>query len=87
MPDTNITNDIVDIFRALISGKCVEKFALFSCFVNGEPATAIVVVNKDKEGEEYSLAPVFVTVTPGMKLVDHRNREPDKKGEPKNEDV
>lgn len=65
---TNITSKHVDAFNALISGE-FSNFALFSCFVNGEPAAAIVAVNFD--GETYDLHPLFVSVTEKMKLTDH----------------
>ena len=38
---TNITADHCAAFEALTSGD-YANFALFSCFVNGEPAAAIV---------------------------------------------
>jgi hypothetical protein len=65
---TNITAEHRAAFEALVSGD-FENFALFSCFVNGEPATAIVAVNRD--GEDYTISPLFVTLTPGMVLTDH----------------
>ena len=43
---TNITADHRAAFEALASGD-YASFALFSCFVNGEPAVAIVAVNRD----------------------------------------
>ena len=43
---TNITAAHQAAFSALSSGKC-GNFALFSCFVNGEPAAAIVAINRD----------------------------------------
>ena len=43
---TNITADHRAAFEALTSGE-YANFALFSCFVNGEPAAAIVAVNRD----------------------------------------
>ena len=49
---TNITTEHRKAFEALTSGR-FNNFALFSCFVNGEPAAAIVAVNRD--GEEYTI--------------------------------
>jgi hypothetical protein len=46
---TNITADHRAAFEALVSGD-YANFALFSCFVNGEPAAAIVAVNRDGDG-------------------------------------
>jgi hypothetical protein len=43
--------------------------------VNGEPATAIVAVNWD--GDMYDIIPLFVSVTPDMRLTDHDGREPE----------
>jgi hypothetical protein len=65
---TNITADHRAAFEALTSGD-YANFALFSCFVNGEPAAAIVAVNKD--GDNYAVTPLFVTVTPSLTLTDH----------------
>lgn len=66
---TNITPEIREHFNALYSGK-FDNFALFSCFVNGEPAAAITVVNQEEDGQ-FTIVPIFVSVTPSMKLVDH----------------
>jgi hypothetical protein len=68
---TNITVEHRAAFEALVSGD-FGNFALFSCFVDGEPAAAIVAVNRD--GEEYAMTPLFVAVTPGMVLTDHDGR-------------
>ena len=53
---TNITEKHREAFNALLSGG-VGNFALFSCFVNGEPSAAIVAVTpgmelKDHDGIE-----------------------------------
>ena len=68
---TNITNEHRAAFKALISAD-YGNFALFSCFVDGEPAAAIVAVNRD--GEDYTISPLFVALTPGMVLTDHDGR-------------
>ena len=65
---TNITADHHAAFEALTSGD-YANFALFSCFVNGEPAAAIVAVNRD--GDNYNITPLFVSVTPSITLTDH----------------
>ena len=65
---TTITADHRAAFEALTSGD-YANFALFSCFVNGEPAAAIVAVNRD--GDEYAITPLFVSVTPSLTLTDH----------------
>ena len=65
---TNITADHRTAFEALASGD-YANFALFSCFVNGEPAAAIVAVNRDGDG--YTITPLFVSVMPSLTLTDH----------------
>jgi hypothetical protein len=65
---TNITADHRAAFAALVSGD-YRNFALFSCFVNGEPAAAIVAVNED--GGNYAITPLFVSITPALILTDH----------------
>ena len=65
---TNITADHCAAFEALTSGD-YANFALFSCFVNGEPAAAIVAVSADSG--KYTYTPLFVSVTPSLALTDH----------------
>jgi len=65
---TNITPEHRAAFEALTSGD-FDNFALFSCFVNGDPAAAIVAVNRD--GDEYQITPLFVSVTASLDLTDH----------------
>lgn len=72
---TNITPAHRQAFEALLSG-AYENFALFSCTVNGEPAAAIVAVNRDAPDGDYTITPLFVSVTPGMSLADHDGTEP-----------
>ena len=74
---TNITDRHREAFEALTSGGH-DNFALFSCFVGGEPASAIVAVNR--EGEDYVITPLFVSVTPGMELADHDGKRPETTG-------
>lgn len=69
--NTNITDEHRTTFEALTFG-AYDNFALFSCFVAGEPAAAIVAVNH--EGGEYTIRPLFVTITPNMVLTDHDGR-------------
>ena len=68
---TNITAEHRAIFEALTSGR-FDNFALLSCFLDGQPAAAIVVVGRD--GEDYTISPLFVALTPGMVLTDHDGR-------------
>ena len=65
---TNITPEHRAAFEALVSGE-YRNLALFSCFVNGEPAAAIVAINQD--GGDYAITPLFVSVTPSLQLTDH----------------
>lgn len=76
MADTNITPGIKEAFDALVSGE-YNNFALFSCFVDGEPSAAIVVINEaGEDGKEIGIQPLFVAITPGMMLTDHDGNEP-----------
>ena len=65
---SNITPDHCAAFEALTSGY-YANFALFSCFVNGEPAAAIAAVNRDGDG--YAITPLFVSITPSITLTEH----------------
>ena len=65
---TNILPSHQKVYKALTSGD-YQNFALFSCFIDGRPGCAIVAVNRD--GEEFDIVPLFVSVTPGMSLSDH----------------
>lgn len=69
---TNITEAHRAAFTALTSEDDSTAFALFSCFVNGAPASAIVVIERSEDDEEeFLLRPLFVSVTPEMVLTDH----------------
>lgn len=70
--NTNITDELRASFEALMSGE-FNNFALFSCFANGEPTSAIVAIAEiERDGEQlYQIKPLFVAITPGMKLSDH----------------
>lgn len=65
---TNILPDHISAFEALTSGEH-SNFALFSCFIGGQPAAAIVAVTR--EGDDYQITPLFVSVTDDMVLTDH----------------
>ena len=68
---TNIRPEHVSAFEALTSGR-FENFALFSCFLDGEPVAAIVAITPSvSEGEDYQVTPLFVSVTDAMVLTDH----------------
>lgn len=72
---TNINKIHKKAFNALVSGR-YDNFALFSIFVNGERSSAIVTVVPNESGG-MNIVPLFVAVTPGMRLKDHDGREPD----------
>lgn len=62
---TNITEEHKEAMAAAERG----ELALFSCFVNGEPASALCAVTE--EGGILAIQPKFVSVTPGMVITDH----------------
>jgi hypothetical protein len=68
MESTNITAHHKELFNAL-RGPTQQNFALFSCFVNGQPTSAIVIVNDD--GYTFTVVPLFVAITDGMVITDH----------------
>ena len=68
---THISPDHISAFEALTSGR-FANFALFSCFVNGTPAAAIVSVTRtDDPNSEVQITPLFVSVTEAMMVTDH----------------
>jgi len=70
---TNIRSEHISAFEALTSGEH-DNFALFSCFLNGEPAAAIIAVTPpDEPGGEYEITPLFVSVADAMVLTDHED--------------
>ena len=71
---TNITAAIKHNFDVVRADN--PNIALFSSFVNGEPTAAIVSISKMRDGS-FEIHPLFVAVTPGMKLTDHDGREPE----------
>ena len=83
MPDTNPTEDCKRAFATLKSGDAAN-FCLFSCFVNGEPAAVVSAVtplssdtgDADRGYRVHRVHPLFVSVTPGMRLAAHDGREP-----------
>ncbi|NOD85945.1 MULTISPECIES: hypothetical protein [unclassified Ruegeria] len=68
---TNIQPEHISAFEALTSGEH-DNFALFSCFLDGAPAVAIVAVTPPEiEDGEYQITPLFVGITENMVLTDH----------------
>ena len=79
MTTTHITAEHRHAFEALTSGH-YDNFCLFSGEANGHPAAAIAAASvqpsSDGNGEdEYIVTPLFVSVGPGITLVDHDGRE------------
>lgn len=72
---TNITTEHREMFNAITSGD-FSNFALFSCYVNGTPAAAIVAISQDENGETFLVEPLFVSITEGMTLTDHDGAAP-----------
>lgn len=72
---TNITKDVKEHFDALSSGR-FNNFALFSCFLNGKPTSAICVITLDEDTDEVIVQPLFVAVTEDMVLTDHDGTPP-----------
>ena len=68
---TNIRPEHISAFEALTSGEH-DNFALFSCFLDGEPTVAIVAVMPPRSDEDaYQITPLFVGITENMVLTDH----------------
>ncbi|MEX0309691.1 MAG: hypothetical protein AB3N17_05525 [Tateyamaria sp.] len=68
---TNIRAEHVSAFEALTSGQ-FENFALFSCFLNGAPASPIVAMTQSAADDgEVVITPLFVSVTETMVVTDH----------------
>jgi len=73
MTKTNITPEMSDAFQAMTSG-VFNNFCLMSCFMNGEPTSAICVADEAPDGM-VRVTPLFVAVTPSMTLTDHEGRQ------------
>ena len=64
---TNITPGHVRAFQAIRS-PFYDNITLTSCTINGEPGVAIVMLEEAGEGQ-VAVMPLFVAITPGMKIV------------------
>lgn len=62
---SHITDEHRALFLAMTGG--APNFCLTSCYVNGQPAVMIVLADR-RDDNTLTLAPCFVTITPGMKL-------------------
>jgi hypothetical protein len=73
MDSSNITPGHVRVFQAIRS-PFYDNITLTSCTINGERGVAIVMV--DEVGEDkVAVMPLFVAITPGMKIVFSGERE------------
>ena len=62
-----------------VRGASDDRVCLFDCRVNGEKAVAICAI-QPAPGGEYALAPLFVSITPAMKLTDSSGLPPEPPG-------
>jgi len=75
MDSSNITPGHVRVFQAIRS-PFYDNITLTSCTINGERGVAIVMV--DEVGEDkVAVMPLFVAITPGMKIDFPGERESD----------
>ena len=72
-PGTNITAAHKEMFEAC---KTAPNLALFSCFVDGQPSSAIVAVVPTEEGD-FHIQPLFVTINEYMVITDHDGKRPE----------
>jgi len=63
---SNITPGHVNAYQAVRS-QLYDNITLASCVINGDPGVAIVMVEHCGEGK-VSVCPLFVAITPNMKL-------------------
>ena len=67
-PTSHITPGHVRAYHMLTSTLYEDRLTLTSCWINGEPGVVIVLV--DRVGEDkVAVMPLFVAITPEMKLV------------------
>lgn len=72
-PFSYITPGHVRAFQMLTSG-LFDNVTLCSCTIDGEPGVAIVLVDEMREGQ-IAVMPLFVAITPAMKLRFHAEDE------------
>ena len=66
MDSSNITPGHVRVFQAIRS-PFYDNITLTSCTINGERGVAVVMVDEVAEGK-VAVMPLFVAITPGMKI-------------------
>ncbi|MGD1035929.1 MAG: hypothetical protein ABR878_01800 [Roseiarcus sp.] len=83
MSASHITPGHVRAFQAVTS-QLYDNIVLWSCIINGEAGVAIVMVDHASENK-IAVMPLFVAITPGMKIVFEDEREGSDGGGPKRE--
>ncbi|HLH97049.1 MAG TPA: hypothetical protein VKW08_18215 [Xanthobacteraceae bacterium] len=73
MNDSHITPGHVRAFQAVTSS-LYDNITLWSCRINGEPGVAIVLVD-ERVRNTVAVMPLFVALTPGMKIEFEGGRE------------
>ncbi len=81
MSASSITPGHVRAFQA-VTTQLYGEVTLFSCQINGEPGVAIVLAEHVGEGK-IGVMPLFVSITPGMKLIFEDEQGGDGGGGPK----
>lgn len=68
--DSSVFEKHKPVFDAISNGS--SYFGMIPCSVNGEESCAIVLIEDIEENGEngYAMTPIFVAVTPGMRLLD-----------------
>ena len=86
-PTSHITPGHVRAYHLLTSTLYEDRLTLTSCWINGDPGVAIVLIDEVGEGK-LAVMPLFVAITPQMKLVFVGEEEGSGGGEggPKRED-
>ena len=72
---SNITPGHVRVFQAIRS-QLYDNITLASCTINGEPGVAIIMIDDIGEGK-VAVMPLFVAITPRMKIEFDGERESD----------
>jgi len=78
---SNITPGHVRVFQAIRS-QFYDNITLASCKVNGEPGVAIVMIDEAGEGA-VAVMPLFVAITPGMRVEFEGEKGSGEKGGPR----
>jgi hypothetical protein len=76
---SHITPGHVRAYHMLTSTLYADNLTLTSCWINGEPGVAIVLIEHVGE-DKVAVMPLFVAITPQMKLVFVGEEEGGEKG-------